>query len=547
VLVPVTVTDHSGQHISGLQQSDFTVLDDGKPQKISTFEEIKEVAPTMSKPKEAGMFTNAVDQPQTAHGMTILVLDAVNTDFMDQSTARMQLLKFLADHVSTTEPTALILLTSKGTKVIHDFTTNPAVLVDALKAVSSRSDTKTLSGDVTNAMAATGNIGPASTVQFEISELDAFYNGVDGGYGNFQLNIAISNTLKAMRQIAEGMQGIPGRKSLIWATGGFPFAFMNDGTLASLRVNTTGQTHQDIGGLAGGVGAGGALNAMPESSGTSNDDVFARLKPEWEKTMQALHKANIAIYPIDARGLVSYVTPTASRSRMSDVYGTEMQVHSSMNDIASITGGRAYYNTNDITGAFNKATRESSQYYLVGYYAEKVNPKTLWHKLQVKVEKPGLEVRTRTGYMATPATTGKPSDDLKKQEINTAMVSPLDFTALQMRVYVDPPQAGSGNKKKIPFEIVINPGAATLDTSNKNKVSLDLLAAARNPKGEDAGHAGYKLEANIPNDQVQTVAQQGLNYKGALELPPGQYTLRFVVRDNFNGKLGSVTAPVTVQ
>lgn len=546
VLVPVTVTDKSGQHISGLQQGDFTVLDDGKPMKVATFEEIKDIAPTITKPKEPGMFTNAVDQPQAAHGMTIIVLDQVNTPFLDQSYARQQLLKFLADHISTNEPTALITIGTRGVRVVHDFTTNTAVLVQALKTVSSRTNTRTtVSTDATTALAATGNVGPDSTLQFETSELDAFYNGTDSGYGAFAITQAIEITLNALRHIAEGMEGIPGRKSLIWATGGFPFDFQSNGQLASLRYYTTGATHADIGGLAGGVGAGGALPPLPESNNTTGDEMFAAVRPYWERTMQAMNRANIAIYPIDARGLVAYTSATSTRVRLTDVYGTEAQTHTTMNDIASVTGGKAYYNTNDITGAFNKATRESSQYYMLGYYGEKTS-KNQWHKLQVKVAKSDLDVRTRQGYMSGPIT-GKKPQDIKNSDIASAMASPLDYTALQMRIYVDPATPGAGNKKKLPFEIDINPGSAALDTANKNHVSLDILAIARNPKGEDAGHTGYKLEANIPDNQVQAVAQQGLNYKGAIEVPPGSYTLRFVVRDNISGKLGTVTAPVTVQ
>ncbi len=551
VLVPVTVTDHAGNHIAGLTQADFTVLDDGKPVKITSFEEVKEIPPTITKPKEPGMYTNAVAQPQSAKGMTIIVLDQINTPFLDQSYARQQLLKFLADHISTNEPTALITIGTRGVRVVHDFTTDTSVLVEALKKVSGRVDTKTLSTDTTTALAATGNVAAASLnsdpqLKFETSELDAFYNGTDTGYGSFAITEAIEITLNALRHIAEGMEGIPGRKSMIWATGGFPFTFESNGELASLRYYTTGATHAAIGGLAGGVGAGGGLPPLPESSSSTGDEVFAAVKPYWERTMQAMNKANIAIYPIDARGLVAYSSAASNRVRLTDVYGTEAQTHGTMNDIADITGGKAYYNTNDISGAFNKATKESTQYYMVGYYAEKSGGKNLWHKLQVKVDKPDLQVRTRTGYMSGPVQ-AKKQEDIKNSDIRSALASPLDYTALQMRVYVDPAQPGSGNKKKVPFEIDVNPGSATVDTANKNHVSLDMLAVAHKPTGEDAARVGYKLEANVPDAQVQQVVQQGLNYKGVIEIAPGTYTVRFVVRDNVSGRLGSVTAPVTVQ
>ncbi len=182
---------------------------------------------------------------------------------------------------------------------------------------------------------------------------------------------------------------------------------------------------------------------------------------------------------------------------------------------------------------------------MLGYYGEKGN-KNQWHKLQVRLDKPGLQVRARPGYMSGPIATKKP-EDLKNSDIRSALASPLDYTALQMRVYVDPAQPGSGGKKKVPFEVDLSPGAATFDTAHKNHLSLDVLAVAHKPTGEDAARVGYKVEANVADANVPQVAQQGVNYKGALELPPGSYMLRFVVRDNVSGKLGSVTAPVTVQ
>jgi len=534
VLVPVIVTS-GNQHVSGLTQSDFTILDDGKPVKIASFEEIKQVPATMSHPQQTGMYTNAVDQPQTAHGMTVIVLDQINTPFLDQSYARAQLLKFLAEHVDINEPVALIMIGRRGVRVIHDFTTSPKLLVAALKKVSSRSDTLTLDDSSVS----------ASVAGLEVSELDSFYAGTDGGYGQFEITQAIEITFSALQHIAQGLEGIPGRKSLIWVTGGFPFEITSSGDLAALRYYTTGATHQAVGGLVGGVGAGGALPPLPESSVSTADDFASAIRPYWQRAMQAMNKANIAIYPIDARGLVAYSSAVSSRVRISDVYGTEAQTHTTMNDIAEVTGGKAYYNTNDITGAFNKATGETRQYYMIGYYAEKAD-KVKWHKLQVKLDKPGLEARTRTGYMAGTVTTKKP-DDLRNADIRAAIASPLDYTGLPLKLWLDPAQPAAGGKKKVPFEVDIVPGGATVDKANKNRVSLEFVVIARNAQGDPAAQFGQKIDINLKDDQLATFAAKGLNYNQALQLAPGTYQVRVIVRDNLGGKVGSVIAPLQVQ
>jgi len=558
VLVPVVVADGSGKHITGLQQSDFTIKDNGKEQKIVSFEEVKEApAAKLLKPSEPGVFSNSINAGGAAHGVTIIVLDQVNTPFLDQSYARAELLKFLAGHINASEPTGLIMLGRKGVRVIHDFTTDTAVLLAALKKVSSRSDTLNPSDSTNMNLAPTGVSGAAlnqltgvdrGTAVFETSALDEFYNGTDGGYGAYQTEQAIEITLSALMHIAEAMEGIAGRKSVIWATGGFPFTLTEGGEIASLRYYSTGATRGELGGgTAGGVlGSSGNLPPLPESNNTTADDLFANLRPQVQRTMQALAKAQISIYPIDARGMVAFSSAASSRVRLGDVYGTEIQTHTTMNEIASVTGGKAYYNTNDITGAFMKATGESAQYYMIGYYAEK-EKKVGWHKLKVTVARPGVDVRARSGYMSGVTPNPKKPEDFAKLEIHAAVVSPLDYTSLPIRVYFDPATAGTGNKKRVPFEIVAQPGAAAVDSANKNHVQLDFLVIARDSKGQPVGQVGQKIEANLQDSQLKQFSTEGLNYKQALQLPPGSYNLVFVVRDNLTGKIGSVNAPLLVQ
>jgi hypothetical protein len=215
-----------------------------------------------------------------------------------------------------------------------------------------------------------------------------------------------------------------------------------------------------------------------------------------------------------------------------------------MNDIADVTGGKAYYNTNDISGAFAKATNESTQYYMLAYYGEK-SDKVKWHKIQVRLDRPGTEVRTRVGYMAGLVTTKKP-DDLKNSDIRSAIASPLDYTALSLRLFIDPAQPGAGGKKKVPFEVDVVPGAASVDKGNKNHVSLEFVVVARTPQGEAAQQFGQRVDVNLKDDQLQQFAKGGFNYNQALQLAPGTYQVRVVVRDNLSNKVGSVIAPIRI-
>jgi VWFA-related protein len=135
VLIPTLVTDKSGNHISGLKKEDFTVLENGAPQKIATFEEITSDAHRLSRPTNPNEFSNSVAGGSSNRRITLIVLDFINTRFADQAYARQDLLKYLTQSVDQHEPTALYTLTRTGIHVIHDFTTDPRILVAALHKV----------------------------------------------------------------------------------------------------------------------------------------------------------------------------------------------------------------------------------------------------------------------------------------------------------------------------------------------------------------------------------------------------------------------------
>src|SRR5580658_1014567 len=135
VLIPTLVTDKSGHHISGLKKEDFTVLENGAEQKISTFEEVTSDPHRFLRPRNPNEFSNSVAGGSSNRRVTLIVLDFINTPFAAQAYARQDLLKYPAQSVDQHEPTGLYTLTRSGIQVIHDFTTDPRVLVAALHKV----------------------------------------------------------------------------------------------------------------------------------------------------------------------------------------------------------------------------------------------------------------------------------------------------------------------------------------------------------------------------------------------------------------------------
>ena len=136
VLIPALVTDKSGAHISGLKKEDFTVLENGVEQKIATFEEITSDAHRLSRPHNPNEFSNAFTGGSSTGRITLIVLDFINTPFVDQANARRELLKYLMQSMDQGEPIGLYTLTRSGVHMIHDFTTDPRVLAAALHKVN---------------------------------------------------------------------------------------------------------------------------------------------------------------------------------------------------------------------------------------------------------------------------------------------------------------------------------------------------------------------------------------------------------------------------
>src|SRR5580704_3651668 len=129
VLVPAVVTDKSGKHISNLTKDDFIVLEDGKPQKLAVFEELKTSATRVQRsPVPDGQFSNVLETDSHPKRLVIIALDVINTPILMQSSARMELLKFLAQSLDPGEPTELVIIGRNGLTVVHDFTGDPAVL-----------------------------------------------------------------------------------------------------------------------------------------------------------------------------------------------------------------------------------------------------------------------------------------------------------------------------------------------------------------------------------------------------------------------------------
>lgn len=527
VLIPTLVTDKSGAHISGLKKEDFTVLENGAEQKIATFEEITSNAYRLSRPRNPNEFSNSLAGDASARRITLIVLDLINTPFVDQAYARKDLLKYLTQSVDQREPTALYTLTRSGVHVVHDFTTDPRVLVAALHKV--KGDTSQIVDSPEDVEAMTGSASPdgsagvdPNAVQTEAQQIQTMMEDAELNFQSFQQRLAITYTLQGMQQVSQALAGFPGRKSLIWASGGFPFS-VSDNTM---QLAPAGR------------------------------DSLADVLPMYEHTWQLLNDAQIALYPVDVKGLQTVTTPSASvrnpganngRNYARNMTWRQIDTQSTLQTFASMTGGRAYYNSNDLVKGFRDAVNDSAEYYMLGYYLDRSKTKAGWRKLAVKVKRDHTQVRARSGFFVTNATIDP--ENSRDSDISSALQSPFDYTSLALVVRWDKIEPGKEpGKKHVNYEMHLAPDATLINDADNNHVVLEFLALAKTLEGKPVDRPmGQKVENHLTSEKVAAIRQTGVGYRNALELAPGEYTVRFVVRDDLSGRIGSVAAALKVE
>jgi VWFA-related protein len=523
VLIPTLVTDKSGNHITGLKKEDFTVLENGAEQKVATFEEIISDAHRVSRPKSANEFSNALAGEASTRRITLMVLDLINTPFMDQANARKDLLKYLTQSVDQREPTALYTLTRSGIQVIHDFTTDPRVLVaalhkvkgDAFQMVDSPEDVEGMTGSASPDGSA--GVDPGAVLS-ETQKIQTMMEDSELNFQSFQQRLAITYTLEGMQQVAQALAGFPGRKSLIWAGGGFPFS-VSDNTM---QLAPAGR------------------------------DSLTDVLPLYEHTWQLLNDAQIALYPVDVKGLQVVSMPSASvrnpgRNYARNMNWRNLDTQSTLQTFAAMTGGRAYYNSNDLAKGFRDAVNDSAEYYMLGYYLDRSKTKPGWRKLAVKVKRDHVEVRARSGFFVTNATVDPESS--RNSDISSALQSPLDYTSLALVARWDKIEPGKEpGKKHVSYAMHVAADAALIDEADNNHLVLDFVALAKTPQGKQVDQPeGQKIDAHLSPEKLLSIRQNGVGYRGFLDLSPGEYTVRLVVRDGLSGRIGSVAAPLKVE
>jgi VWFA-related protein len=556
VLLDVIVTDHHGNFVPGLKASDFTVLEDNKPQKISAFAAqiaptapVKSSPPLVLPPHQYANFTEI--RPQADRPVTVILMDMLNTAGIDQAYARKQMIHFL-ENLPQGQPIALFVLTSK-LSMVQGFSGDSGTLVAAAKKLllyqspllSPEGQTQQ---DENVAAALENNAGPPTmgpTTPIASSALDtpvapigmAIRNAISA-QDSFQKLERMGRTLDALNALARAVAGYPGRKNLIWLSAEFPVMFGPGLTAYSPSVNL--QTGKD--------------QTNNQLRDLENDS------PPMHQTAALLAAVRMALYPIDVRGQVSLGTgidisaPTSSfgTAQMQDqVANTGLRqttalwdAHEAMSDIARETGGRAFYGTNDLKEAMSRSVQQGGSYYTVAYSPSNREWKGKYRKIEVKAASPGTELTYRHGYYAIPER-AVAADRAKAAMAAALQLSVPEFTGLLVKVQVLPPDA---DHKAIRIDYAVDAHDISFADSSqlRKQGSIGFAAVAWDKDFKLAGQVVETKEANYPPEIYKEVLRTGLGFHQELELKPGTYTLRLGVLDLTSHKIGSVGVPVTV-
>lgn len=524
VLVPVVVTGKNGEHVGGLRREAFKIEEHGKAREATIFEEVKTVAANTKVRQAAEGRSNFAFGDAQSWRMTVVVLDMLNTPYLYQAEGKRELIRYLSKSLEREEPTTLFGLGRSGLKQLHPFSTDTSVLIEALKKVKGEIGAEEIEEQSEAMVADLAGNGQDSSAEAQL--ISDFVNDSEAlTSANIQRE-AIRTTLTAMTQIAHAYAAIPGRKTMIWASGGFPF--MIDDPQAFARMGTD-------------------------------------MVEKYEETWRALESADFAVYTVDVTGLNGGSSTTASanfdarrrsagtrpvnrfgaNSAMSIPYDKGMQKQMTLRAFADATGGTPCVNTGDLEKCFAHAIEDSRSYYLLGYYLPPDDQKPGWRKLKVKVEAPGAHVRARAGFYVPGAAEDTP--EVRQRQIVDALRSPVEFTGVRLSVREMPKITGTTGKSIHEFEVGVVGNSVSVDEQNGNRVDISLAAVAFFANGKNGGSTELHVLSKLEPERLAKVRRSGLSVKPSLELAPGKYDICFVVRDNLNGEIGSVEYPLEVK
>jgi VWFA-related protein len=497
VLTNVVVRDaKTGAVVEGLKRSDFTVLEDGKPQQIASFDfESVDMAKPLNEATISGLASSVRGKTATAgvrpedlkdHRLIVFFFDLTSMQPEDLDRSVTAARDFLTHKM---QPADLIALVSLDTdlKVDQDFTSDKEKLAGEIGMYNGTEGSAFAQG----ANANSNQVEDASGYTPDESE----YNDIN-----------TDRELFALRAISKSLERINQKKSLLYFSGGLS----RDGieNQASLRA---------------------AINAAV--------------------------RANLAIYSLDTRGLQA-VSPLGDASTGSlrgtgaynggaiqNNFNANFASQETLTTLSADTGGKAFLDNNDFSPAFAQIQRDSSAYYVIGFSSTNHARDGRYRKLQIKVNRPGVKLEYRPGYYA-PADFKHSGKEDRERELEDELASDLPSTDVAM--YLDAYYFRTDeNRFYVPVSLIV-PGSQIpfVKGGDKDKATLDVIGEVIDEAKRPIGRVRETVKLSV--DEQQQVKQKNIQYSTSFSLPPGKYTMKFVVRENESGHMGSFVTDIVL-
>lgn len=502
VVVDVVVTNKRGEPMAGLKPDDFTLEENGKKEKVAVFVPPGAANKTGYTPPPPGVFSNHPENVSPAGIPTVLLLDA-NSPFKDQSYARSQMLKYVVEQAQSGPSIAVMTLTDR-LHVLQTFTSDPQVLIAAIKHL--RPDQPVLAPSTARPLSGTAAGNSAAAAALALAQ-----HGIED-FSNLQVGYALERrtviTLEAMRSLSRMLAGLPGRKHVVWLTADFPF---------DLRPEFRTVSDSEL---------GSDLPRAQKTLGNTGDSPFTAQQQrahsrEIRDVESQMASAGIAIYPVDIRGLM--------------VSGTDLASTTTMEEIASETGGKAYTNQNEIKLGIALTAADAQASYSLGYYPENKKWDGQYRNIKVRLSKGDAQLRYRKGYFAIEP--GPLKDHNYEQDVAAALE--VDAPATQISFQAEAKPAGEG-KVKVIF-LVDGHTLASEESAGGRKMDVSLYASVYGPNGKMLGSRSARVNRTFDDVTYKQILDKGMLVPLDLDIPAGGQELRLAVLDNETGYIGTVS------
>jgi len=529
VEVDAVVRDAQGGFVRDLRQEEFQVFEDGVPQTVTAFSLID--IPIV--PAERAMFAAQPIEPDVRSNegsgggrLYVLLLDDLHTAFQRSIRVREAAKQFISRNLGSNDLVAVV-HTSGRTDAAQDFTNSRRLLTQAVDKFMGRKLRSAFLNrlDVYNRNRVTGS----TTTIADAEEAERLHHA--------------RSLLATVKNLSEWLGGIHGRRKAVILMGeGLDYGIL--GSVISSELTETSTSSSTDGGLG----------TPPQTRVRPNRGDGYTLLTETREAIDAATRSNVNIYAIDPRGLA---VPDEERIteagvlpddpflgiRPTDLADELRTSQDSLRVLAGETGGFASISSNDFAPALDRIVAENSSYYMLGYHPTNDKRDGRFRRIEVKLTRPGLDVRARRGYGAPSGRAAKSrkveAAALTSPELREALDNPVQTSDLRFSLFAGT-MKGSGSKTAVTIvSQFLGRDIAFAPSDQRFTNALEISYVAIDQHGKVAGGNRERVDLSLTRATYERALQNGFRLQSGFELAPGRYQLRVAARES-GGKLGSV-------